>query len=218
MLGPGSTARGTRPGGSVQGRGPARGSALGTWGRRSSRGEGVGQTTCDKRFPCLPSGVLGGLDVWALGQHRATRGWAVLWALEHADVAVNNVLTGENFKILNWSPKSPKTKVVEVFPTSFTKGDMGFELWLIRVTHISPPHLEFALLGNTTQGCRVQPSFIILSLPELLWCCSWCSSYVFRHCLSIDPFNLHLRWLATKNTWRTTNPKDMFLLLFEKEI
>jgi hypothetical protein len=49
----------------------------------------------------MPSGVLGGLSVWALGQHHATRGWAALWAQEHVDIAVNNVLTGENFKILN---------------------------------------------------------------------------------------------------------------------
>jgi hypothetical protein len=29
---------------------------------------------------------------------------------------------------------------------------------LLEDTHISPPHLEFALLGNITQVCRVQAS------------------------------------------------------------
>jgi hypothetical protein len=33
-----------------------------------------------------------------------------------------------------------------------------YERNLLKDTHISPPHLEFALLGNITQVCGVQAS------------------------------------------------------------
>jgi hypothetical protein len=59
-------------------------------------------------------------------------------------------------------------------------------------SHISPT-IGVCIARQHTLVCRVQASFVILSLPELPWCCSWCSSHVFRHCLSIGPFNLHLK-------------------------
>jgi hypothetical protein len=36
--------------------------------------------------------------------------------------------------------------------------------------------------------------------------------------MSVILFNLHLKWLATKNTRRRVYPKDMILILFEREM
>jgi nitrate reductase gamma subunit len=73
-------------------------------------------------------------------------------------------------------------------------------------------------MGNTTQVCGDQASFIMSPHQKLSRLSSRCGSHIFWHCQSIGHFSLHLRRLATKNTRRTTNTKDMLLLLFEKEI
>jgi hypothetical protein len=58
-------------------------------------------------------------------------------------------------------------------------------------SHISPT-LGVCIARQYNSSVRSSSFLVILSLHELPWCCSWCSSHVFRHCLSIGPFNLHL--------------------------
>jgi hypothetical protein len=75
-----------------------------------------------------------------------------------------------------------------------------------RILHISPTNGD-CIARQYNSSVRSSSFLVILSLPELPWCCSWCSSHVFRHCFIHRSFQSPPKMLATKNTRRTTNPR-----------
>ena len=65
-----------------------------------------------------------------------------------------------------------------------------------------PPHLELALLGNKTQVCGAQVSFRSGFLTMAYQSFVFGVAHVHRCRLFVVLFDLHLEWLATKNTRR----------------
>ena len=69
-------------------------------------------------------------------------------------------------------------------------------------THVPPPNMEFALLGNKTQVCGAQISFRSGFLTMAYQSFVFGVAHVHRCHPSIVIFDLHLECLATKNTRR----------------
>jgi len=75
-------------------------------------------------------------------------------------------------------------------------------------------HLEFALLGNKTQVCGVRVSFRSCSSTKTCQGFVVSVAHVRRRHLSVILFDLHLEWLATKNTQRKTMSYNMLFLFY----
>jgi hypothetical protein len=83
---------------------------------------------------------------------------------------------------------------------------------LTRDAHTPPPHLKFALLANKTQVCGDQASLCKCSLTKSYQGVVGDAAHMFSGVTCPSFFSI------STGTQRTTYPKNMLLLLFEREI